>query len=72
MTKVQPKFTTEEINARLECLKIASKHTKHDSEICFLARNLYYWLTSDNDPECFYEGVELPDGTVISSPNGSK
>lgn len=69
MPKNQPQFTVEEINARIECLKIASNHADADLEICFIARNLYFWLTTDNDPACFYEGVELPDGTVISCPN---
>lgn len=61
MSQTLPQFTPEEINARLECLKIASNHAEDDSEICFIARNLYFWLTTDNDPECFYDKVEEPE-----------
>lgn len=64
MTENQPKFTSEEINARIECLKIASAHVRHHSETWYLARDIYYWLTTDNDPYIFYADVADPDGIL--------
>ena len=62
MTETNPKFTTEELNLRLECLKIAATHQTQYMDICFVAQNLYYWLTSDNEPSEFHQEVEDPNG----------
>lgn len=64
MPKEQPQFTAEEINVRLECLKIAAIHYKDEKEMCFVARGIYHWITTDGDPECFYDDVNDPDGIL--------
>lgn len=62
MKTTPPQFTSEELNLRLECLKIAATHQTQYMDICFVAQNLYYWLTSDNDPSEFHQEVEDPNG----------
>lgn len=64
MSKNQPQFTSEEINIRLECLKIAAVHHKDEKDICFIARGIYYWLTTDGNPDCFYDEVNDPNGIL--------
>ena len=63
-SKYQSQFTTEELNFRMDCLKIAAQHHNHDVDICFVAQNLYYWLTTDNDPSEFHQDVEDPNGLL--------
>lgn len=64
MNKNQPQFTSEELSLRLECLKIAAIHYKDERELCFIARNIYYWLTTDGDPDYFYDEVNDPKGIL--------
>lgn len=52
MTQTNPKFTTEEINIRLECLKIAanSVHDLQSHSIPWLADKFYNWLAENQIP----------------------